>query len=282
MKSTTLFALFLASLTPAAATPVVYQINVDANPTSFGSTDLGTLTYTQTATESILLLGLASANGELFAAGYNSTPQSQTLYQIGPTTGAETALPSPSGFAYVELGSTLNGLYGMDASGNLYSVDATTGAGTLIGDTGLTPAKFVSSLSNGSDTLYLADSNGDLYTLNTTNGSPTLVGFLGTAPRLGNAIPLGMSALDFVGGTLYAEEGQPGSNVAYTVNTSTGAATVLAGGFIPGNPGSAGGWTQIVAASSPGPSGVPEPASVVMVGGGLASLLLAGIRRRTH
>jgi hypothetical protein len=44
-----------------------------------------------------------------------------------------------NGGEYLAQGSTLNTIYALDGSFNLYSVNPVTGAGTLIGPTGLSP-----------------------------------------------------------------------------------------------------------------------------------------------
>jgi hypothetical protein len=259
----------MASWTAMEAAPIVYMTNV-ANPTAFGTADLGADTYASINTGLTQQLdGLGSINGALYGAGRNSS----TLYQIDPTTGGLTSVGSAS-FTYADFGSTLAGLYGLDASGNLYSVSSTTGASTLLGSTGLSTSSGNFSLSNGSGTLYFAGNNGDLYTLNTANGAASLVGFMGNGVFLGRSVPLEMSALDFAGGTLYADEAFPGSNVVFTVNTSTGAAAAVT--FISGAPESADGWTQIVTATS----GVPEPGTslLVLIGLGCAPLLRKGFR----
>jgi hypothetical protein len=246
------------------ASPIVYMTN-QANPTAFGTADLGPDSYTSISTSlTQQLVGLGSANGALYGAGGSSS----TLYQINTTTGGLTAVGT-AGFTYWDLGSTLSGLYGLDSSGNLYSVDATSGASTLLGSTGLSVQAGTTTLSNGSSNLYFAGANGDLYTLSTINGAATVVGFMGFGVRLGQNVPLEMSALDLVGGTLYGDEGSPGSNVVYTLNTSTGAATAVTA--ISGAPGSADGWAQIVGTSG----SVPEPgtSALLLVGFGLASIL---------
>lgn len=264
-------AIFMASVTPSWAAPIVYMTG-NLNPTTFGTADLAPGSYNLIANTSQQLVGLASTNGALYGAGRGSS----TLYQINPTTGALTTVGS-AGFTYVDIGSTLTGLYGLDSSGNLYSINAGTGASTLLGSTGAVTNSGDFSLSNGSSTLFFAGNNGNLYTLSTANGVSTLVGFLGAQSCLGNACPDEMSALDFVGGTLYAGIGFPGSNLVFTVNTSTGAATNAAP--LSGAPGSADGWAQIVGGGSPS---APEPGTWVLmiIGMGFTPLVLK--KARTH
>jgi hypothetical protein len=63
------------------------------------------------------------------------TPTFQTLQRIDLTTGATTAVGTITGFvAAIDFdGSTL---YGLDVGGNVYTIDTTTAAQTLIGNTG--------------------------------------------------------------------------------------------------------------------------------------------------
>jgi hypothetical protein len=267
---------FMASLTPLAASPVVYMLNTQ-NPTAFGTADLGGLTYSSISSSlSQQLNGLASANGNLYAEGRTSA----TLYQINTSTGALTSVGSTS-VDFVDIGSTLSGLFGLDSSGNLYSINAATGTSTLLGSTGLTIGSNYS-LSNGSSTLFFANgSDSNLYTLNTATGAPTLLGFMGNGVQLGHSVGIAMSALDYVNGTLYGDENFPGSNVEYTFNTTTGAGTAV--GQLSGAPSSAEGWAQIVGGSS----STPEPGTfgLLLLGFGMIPMvrpMVRKIRRKFH
>jgi len=73
-----------------------------------------------------------------------------------------------------DFGSTLTGLYAVDSSAKLWSINPSTGAATLIGPLGISPGGF-GGLSTNSSTLYFAD-GANLYTLDTSTGAATLVG----------------------------------------------------------------------------------------------------------
>jgi hypothetical protein len=78
---------------------------------------------------------------------------------------------------YWATGSTTSGLFALDNSANmnLYSIDPSTGAATLIGPTGLSPSAVVEGMSSGSSSLYVTV-NSSLYIINTTTGAASLVG----------------------------------------------------------------------------------------------------------
>ena len=125
-----------------------------------------------------------------------------------------TQVGATSNIDYYDLGSTLTGLYALDTSLNLYSINPTTGVPTLLGPTG-GPASSWYGMSTNSSTLYMTFGS-NLYTLNTTTGAATLVGGTGGTQY---------GALVTVNGTFYAGE-DAGANRVDTLNPSTGAATL--------------------------------------------------------
>jgi hypothetical protein len=146
------------------------------------------------------------------------------LGRINPSTGAVTEISNIGlgGSEYLAQGSTLNAIYALDGSFNLYRVNPTTGVGTLIGPTGL-PLEPAYQLSTGSSVLYFGDGN-ELYSLNTLTGAATDIGPTGLAGD-------GIDGLISVGGILYAgyaplDGAIPG--LIYTINTTSGAAKYLA------------------------------------------------------
>jgi hypothetical protein len=113
-----------------------------------------------------------------------------------------------------------------DAFGNIGTVDVSTGASTVIGNSGV----------NLTDIAF--DPNGNLYgvsftslyTINTQNGHATLVG------NLGDIVNGGANALVFApNGTLYAASSL--SPDLFTVNPATGAATAVTGTLSVGSAG---------------------------------------------
>jgi hypothetical protein len=128
--------------------------------------------------------GLGYYNGVIYAGGYLNTPQPDALYQVNPANGSLTFIGNSSE-PYMDIGSTMNGVYKLGYDGNLYSINVTTGASTLIGQTGL-PLNhtFVGNgyigMSAGGSNLYI-NQNDALWLINTTTGSASLVGSTGPA-----------------------------------------------------------------------------------------------------
>jgi hypothetical protein len=113
-----------------------------------------------------------------------------------------------------------------DAFGNIGTVDVSTGASTVIGNSGvnLTDIAF-----DPHGNLY-GVSFTSLYTINTSNAHATLVG------NLGDIVSGGANALVFApDGTLYAASSL--SADLFTVNPATGAATAVAGSLRVGSAG---------------------------------------------
>jgi hypothetical protein len=113
---------------------------------------------------------------------------------------------------------------------NLYTIDPTTGATTLVGNMGAEMTDIA--LRNGAmfGTDFPVSGPNSLYAINPTTGATTLIG--STSVYL-NALQFGSD------GTLYGAGGAPGCgppphvtacNSLYTINTTTGAATLVGTG----------------------------------------------------
>jgi hypothetical protein len=125
---------------------------------------------------------------------------------------APTASARIGGFAAV--GSTL---YGLADDDNLYAINPTTAALTLIGDTGIVHGGY--GLGETSDgTIYAILQNTKLYTLNVSTALPTFVGNMGFST---NSDPSGDAS-----GGLYAAQGADGNGI-YSIDPTTGAGTLL-------------------------------------------------------
>jgi hypothetical protein len=138
------------------------------------------------------------------------------------------AIGSPSGINYQAFGSYGGTLYALDntsANPNLYSINPSTGAATLIGPTNTgQPLAGFWAISTNSTALYYSINSG-LYTLNTSTGKATAVGGLGGGIAGVNAIQVG--AMAEIGGVLYGGQDNSRPLTIVTVNKSTGVATVL-------------------------------------------------------
>jgi hypothetical protein len=114
------------------------------------------------------------------------------------------------------------GLYGTDGQ-NLYIIDKTTGSATLIGPHGPVES-FIGALafdSNGVLYGISASEDAKLYRIDPTSGAATAVGALG----IGFVFEGG---LDFASGQLFGvDQGSAVNAKTFTINTATGAATVL-------------------------------------------------------
>ena len=212
---------------------MAYMINAQSQ---FGVIDLNSGNFSPVGNSSVapyVPVGLGVAGAKLYTAGYTDT----TLYQINPANGSLTKIGSGS-VHYYGLGSTTAGLYALGTyTGvnnvplfNLYSVDPTSGATTLIGPLGAVGPAAVSSLSTGSSTLYLVE-NFNLYSVDTSSGAATLIG---SQPLMG----LNAAALVYEHGTLYAGVNSCTSSCnlsTWSLNTTTGAGTQIASATNTGN-----------------------------------------------
>lgn len=206
------FALFLISPPIAHAQSTIYALTQSG---IFGTLNLSNGTFTQISTPGFEPAGLAGLGGNLFAAPYPSN----TLYEVNLSNGNFATIGSGTA-DYYDFGGTTTGLYAIGTDQNLYSVNAATGASTLIGPTGLGSGGY-QSLSGGGTALYTAvpDTSGQftlLYSVNTTTGAATEIGNTGIAADV--------SSIGFAFGQLYAADI---SGNYYTLNTSTGAATLI-------------------------------------------------------
>jgi hypothetical protein len=134
--------------------------------------------------------------------------------------GAFTLIGNMGAGTYSGLG-VANGSIYTEQNGNLYSVNLTNANLTLIGGSGGTLMAAFGSTTSGLYGLAGVGANvvATLFSINPANGSVTAIGPVGVIPNGGGAY----AKLSTGSGTLYLEN----NGSLYTVNTSTGAATLV-------------------------------------------------------
>jgi len=177
------------------------------------------------------------------------------LYQINPTTAAITLVGNMGGASKNAL------VFGADgtlyaAGGNaLYTVNTATGASTLIGSGGYNSSGDLAFIGGQ---LYLSSAGDNLFRINTATGAGTLIGAIGFSSVFGLATD---NNVDLYGIT--------GQNVL-GINTTTGAGTLLvnyAGTTLGAAFGSA-----FLSEAGGGNGTVPEPSGLALLGLALAGL----------
>jgi hypothetical protein len=277
MRGRFLVAAFAAVLSfvaqPASASSILFGATGSGGaPSNLYTIDTATGVGTLIGPVGFSITGLAfdPTTGILYGGTSNVTAESQ-LITINTATGAGT-LVGPYGTGSQTMADitfdAAGNLYGLlePGSDDLYRINKSTGAATLVGDPGLGTA--VTGLAfNAAGTLYL-ESNGSLYILNPATGA--VVSTVGTVFR---AIGMGMDFSD--AGVLFAIErllgGSTGPRNLVTVNTATGGVTTV-GATVPG--------LDSLAFSPSAATPVPEPASMLLVGTGVA--LASRFRRRKN
>ena len=249
--STVFMGALLALAASSASGATIYEVT---STSLLGTLDTATGAFSQIGNLGSQLAGLA-VSGSTYYGGLNF---GTSLYRVD-VSNANLTLIGSGASKYTAIGSTLSGLYGLDDNLNLFSVNPSTGATTLLGSTGLSISTPTYGLSTNTSTLYMTYSN-NLYTLNTLTGAPTLVGALGTTNRIG--------AMVFTGGTLFGGDNQ--NSKIDTINTSTGAAT-LGPNETPA--------TVFYGLAPQLASSTPEPGTLSLLAAGIATLSIARRRR---
>jgi hypothetical protein len=283
------------STAAAKADPVVYVLGDSGQ---FGTVNLFTGSFTPIGPGIPVGTGglVQGPGGTLLSLGFDGhlnsiNPSTGVLSSIGATGLGDCTLPSsPCGLNSANiLGKLGSEIYATDLANNLYSVNPTTGVATLIGATGIPGLPFIPHAPvpgdpDGSFYIYdeiLFDFGGNLYAnfdtgiFDPTTFTPTQLiapelyeinTLTGLATSI-NPTTFGLEGITNVNGTLYAFD-LPLSSVV-TLNLADGSTSYVS------DADPAAGLITSATAASP----VPEPASLALVGSGLAAIA-AGIRRR--
>jgi hypothetical protein len=168
------------------------------------------------AIASVLMVGTA----RLHAGSVYLDDSLGQLWAGDPATGTYTYVgtsDTAAGFGgFTDIAFAGSTLYGLDSSGNLYTIDASTGQIiTNVGSTGIGDGSLVGLTGDAAGNLW-AGGAGQVYNLNTANGAASQVGTGG-----GGYITEG--DLDFDGsGNLWLTSSGPSGGALYQINTTTG------------------------------------------------------------
>lgn len=293
-KPLTVLALLLSAI-PASAGPLAYIVTGNPDGSGgFGVIDLSTGAFTQIGPGVQGSQGLVSgSNGSLFTLAFTGTlnsinPATGVATVIGPTGLADCSMPpsSPCGPKSANGFASVGGrFYATDFANNLYAVNATTGAATLIGLTGIPAVPLTPITVNPDGTFNAYDeglfgANGRLYATFdafTVDPNTFTTGAVVIAPKLYQIDPLtgvatlvapttlNLAAVAGINGSYYAFN--DGTSQVVTLNLATGSTSLVAG-FDPGV-----GLVTGVAAT-------PEPASMALAGFGIAALAFYARRKK--
>ena len=196
---------------------------VEGSGNQFGTLDLSTGNFSGVGTTTPLFFGMGFSGGNLY--GLDSASPAN-VFRIDPATANTTQIPSTNNLDAIAGTAGPNGLlYALDDTvSELYTVNPVTGTKTNIGLTGIgLPDGLLAFDPSGHLFADAFDPTGDfLYQLDPATGAATPIGSIG-----GVGSTLHFFSGVFVGGTLYGFASQVSGAGIYSIDTTTGAATLL-------------------------------------------------------
>jgi len=161
---------------------------------------------------------LDDSAGNLFVGD----PTTANYTTVGNSTASvDAALGNTSFNGFTDIGFAAGVLYGLDQSGNLYSINTSNAVATLLGNTGLANPAGIVGLSDSTSGTLIAGGQGNIYNINTT--TPALSAVIGTGGAYATS-----GDLDFDGsGNLYLTSTSPTNDSLYLINQTTGGGTDL-------------------------------------------------------
>lgn len=267
LRTVTRYALFLFVLLAGASAAKADLIGatggnsatgelVDISTTNGSFTVIGNLVDISSNPYAMTGLAFQPGTGVLYGLTSNrSGTNPNSLVTINPATGlvTEIGLPGVGAFGDIKFSPTSGILYGFGNNGNLYTINLTTGAATLVGSSGNTNViRGAGMAADSSGVLWgTPDSITGLYTYSTSNGAETLVTPFSGASLIGHVSALSFDPSD---GTLFgADETNGGATDLITIDTSTGFITDI------------GSTVNNLDAMDFSPTQVPEPSSLILL-----------------
>ena len=224
------------SLEPPIALNKAYFLNVfnnGTNPREFGTIPLTpphTVTSIAPVSRNIFADDLAG-DGILYGLDYDAKTlvkifSNGTIKTVGALAGLKSG-QSITGLSWDRTTSKMYALAGDTVVSTLYTVDLTTGAVTVVGDTGITIPIWLEISNDGN--AYSADNTTDnLYSINLTTGVGTVVGPLGIDISYAQDADFDTNTNKLYMAAFMSDGTAAGSSSGiYEVNLSTGAATFV-------------------------------------------------------